>query len=415
MSASAADPGCTRRAVLAQLGAVCAAGAAGMVASPARAAGTGDDGRTPTTALQVRTLHSELEQPWALATLPDGRLLVTEKPGRMRMLSADGRRVLATLAGLPPVAARGQGGLLDVALDPDFARDPWIYWAYSEPGDSGVAGFGATSGTAVARGRLAGDRLRDVAVIWRQQPKRSGSGHFGARLVFRPDGTLFITVGDRQADDPRAPGRAFAQNLATTLGKVVRINRDGSIPAGNPGFGVAGALPEIWSYGHRNPQGLTWSPAGDLWSVEHGPQGGDEINLIQRGSNYGWPLVTFGENYGGGKIGDGLTVKAGTTQPLHYWVPSIAPSGMAFLTSERYGKAWVGNLFVGSLKFGYLDRIALAQPFNGKVLREHRLLGELGERIRDVRQGPDGLLYVLTDSANGQLLRLQPNESTSTP
>ena len=359
-------------------------------------------------AVRPQLIASGLQHPWAVAFLPQGRYLVSERAGRMRVIESDGRLGPA-LAGLPDIAARGQGGLLDLVLDEDFSRNRTLYFCFSEPGVGG-------NSTALARARLATDetRLEQVQVIFSQKPKVQSTAHFGCRIALgqtqgKPDGMLFMTLGERftRKDD--------AQTLDNHHGKVIRVFKDGRVPADNPFAAQAGALPEIWSYGHRNPQGLTWSPAGDLWSVEHGPQGGDEINLIQRGSNYGWPLVTFGENYGGGKIGDGLTVKAGTTQPLHYWVPSIAPSGMAFLTSERYGKAWVGNLFVGSLKFGYLDRIALAQPFNGKVLREHRLLGELGERIRDVRQGPDGLLYVLTDSANGQLLRLKPNESTSTP
>jgi glucose/arabinose dehydrogenase len=359
-------------------------------------------------AVSPQLIASGLQHPWAVAFLPQGRYLVSERAGRMRVIESDGRLGPA-LAGLPDIAARGQGGLLDLVLDEDFSRNRTLYFCFSEPGVGG-------NSTALARARLATDetRLEQVQIIFSQKPKVQSTAHFGCRIALgqtqgKPDGMLFMTLGERftRKDD--------AQTLDNHHGKVIRVFKDGRVPADNPFAAQAGALPEIWSYGHRNPQGLTWSPAGDLWSVEHGPQGGDEINLIQRGSNYGWPLVTFGENYGGGKIGDGLTVKAGTTQPLHYWVPSIAPSGMAFLTSERYGKAWVGNLFVGSLKFGYLDRIALAQPFNGKVLREHRLLGELGERIRDVRQGPDGLLYVLTDSANGQLLRLQPNESTSTP
>lgn len=359
-------------------------------------------------AVRPQLIASGLQHPWAVAFLPQGRYLVSERAGRMRVIESDGRLGPA-LAGLPDIAARGQGGLLDLVLDEDFSRNRTLYFCFSEPGVGG-------NSTALARARLATDetRLEQVQVIFSQKPKVQSTAHFGCRIALgqtqgKPDGMLFMTLGERftRKDD--------AQTLDNHHGKVIRVFKDGRVPADNPFAAQAGALPEIWSYGHRNPQGLTWSPTGDLWSVEHGPQGGDEINLIQRGSNYGWPLVTFGENYGGGKIGDGLTVKAGTTQPLHYWVPSIAPSGMAFLTSERYGKAWVGNLFVGSLKFGYLDRIALAQPFKGKVLREHRLLGELGERIRDVRQGPDGLLYVLTDSANGQLLRLQPNESTSTP
>jgi glucose/arabinose dehydrogenase len=358
--------------------------------------------------VRPQVVASGLQHPWALAFLPQGRFLVSERPGDMRIIAADGR-VGPALAGLPEIAARGQGGLLDLVLDEDFARNRTLFFCFSEPGAGG-------NSTALARACLSVDetRLEQVQVIFSQKPKVQSIAHFGCRIALgqtqgKPDGMLFMTLGERftRKDD--------AQALDNHHGKVIRISKDGRVPGDNPFTAQTGALPEIWSYGHRNPQGLTWSPTGELWAVEHGPQGGDEINLIRRGSNYGWPVVTFGENYGGGKIGEGITSKAGMTQPLHYWLPSIAPSGMAFLTSERYGKAWVGNLFVGSLKFGYLDRIALAQPSKVAVVREHKLLVELGERIRDVRQGPDGLLYVLTDSANGRLLRLQPTESTSTP
>ena len=243
--------------------------------------------------------------------------------------------------------------------------------------------------------------LQDVRVIFSQRPKVESALHFGCRIAQASDGNLFVALGERyhRKDD--------AQKLDNHHGKVIRITPDGAAPPDNPYVKQPGALPEIWSYGHRNPQGASMGPDGKLWMHEHGPQGGDEINLPQPGRNYGWPVITYGENYGGGKMGEG-TQRAGMEQPLHYWVPSIAPSGMAFLTSERYGKAWRGNLFVGSLKFSYLDRIELSQPFGGKVVRENKLLADVGERIRDVRQGPDGLLYVLTDSASGRLIRLQP-------
>lgn len=356
-----------------------------------------------------------LQNPWALAFLPDGSFLVTERAGRLRVVSADGK-LAAPLTGLPAIAAEGQGGLLDVVLDADFARNRSLYFCFSEPGTKGTANANANS-TALARATLSADqtRLEGVKVIFSQKPKVSSSAHFGCRIVEsrspgangKPDGKLFLTLGERYSrkDD--------AQKLDNHHGKIVRINKDGSVPTDNPFVGRAGALPEIWSYGHRNPQGATLSPDGLLWTNEHGPQGGDEINLPKAGANYGWPVITYGENYGGGKMGDGLTSQPGMEQPLHYWVPSIAPSGMAFLTSERYGKAWQGNLFVGSLKFGYLDRIELSAPFGGrdggKVVRENKLLSEAGERIRDVRQGPDGLLYVLTDNSNGKLVRLLPN------
>jgi len=337
-----------------------------------------------------------LQNPWAVAFLPEGRFLVTERPGRMRVVEADGR-LNPPLAGVPAVAAGGQGGLLDVVTDADFAKNRTVYFCYSEPGEGG-------NSTALARASLSADRsrLEQVQVLFSQKPKFASSAHFGCRIVETRDGKLLLSLGDRfhRKDD--------AQTLDNHHGKTVRIHKDGSVPADNPFMGKAGALPEIWSYGHRNPQGATLAPDGSYWLVEHGPQGGDEINLPHPGRNYGWPVITYGENYGGGKIGDGLTQKAGMEQPLHYWVPSIAPSGMVFLTSDRYGAAWKGNLFVGSLKFSYLDRIELAAPFTGKVVRESKLLADLGQRIRDVRQGPDGLLYVLTDSTNGRLVRLLP-------
>lgn len=265
----------------------------------------------------------------------------------------------------------------------------------------------------MARARLSEDtrRLTEVQVIFSQQPKVASNAHFGCRIAEgqrqgAPDGSLYLALGERfsHKDD--------AQRLDNHHGKVIRIHKDGSVPADNPFAGPntrpAGARPEIWSYGHRNPQGLVQAPDGALWEIEHGPQGGDEINLLQAGRNYGWPVITFGENYGGGPIGNGLTAQAGMEQALHYWTPSIAPSGMAFVTSTRYGKAWTGNLVVGSLKFGYMARLELSAPFAGTVLRETRHLQSLGERVRDVRQGPDGWLYLLTDQAPGRLLRVLP-------
>lgn len=357
--------------------------------------------------VRPETVATGLQNPWGLAFLPDGRFLVSERPGRLRVVGRDGT-LGAPVAGLPEIAAGGQGGLLDVVLDSDFARNRSLYFCFSEP-----AARGSGNSTALVRATLSADdtRLDKIEVIFSQQPKVASSAHFGCRIVEgrtpglngRPDGKLFLTLGDRFSR------KEDAQTLGNHHGKVVRINKDGSVPQDNPFVNTRGALPEIWSYGHRNPQGATLAPDGALWVNEHGPQGGDEINLPKAGANYGWPVVTYGENYGGGKIGEGLTRKAGMAQPLHYWVPSIAPSGMAFLTSERYGKSWQGNLFVGSLKFCYLDRIELSEPFGGKVLRESKLLTEVGERIRDVRQGPDGLLYVLTDSRDGKLIRLLPN------
>jgi aldose sugar dehydrogenase len=355
-------------------------------------------------AMRPETVASGLQNPWALAFLPEGRFLVTEREGGLRVVQPDGK-VGAPIAGVPPVAARGQGGLLDVLLDGDFTRNRTLYFCFSEPGAGGA------NSTALARATLSADnaRLDNVKVIFSQKPKFASSAHFGCRIVESrtpgangaPDGKLFLTLGDRFSR------KEDAQTLGNHHGKIMRINKDGSVPADNPFAVKAGALPEIWSIGHRNLQGATLAPDGALWVHEHGPQGGDEINLPKPGANYGWPVITYGENYGGGAIGDGITSKPGLEQPLHYWVPSIAPSGMAFLTSDKYGKAWQGNLFVGSLKFGYLARLELAEPFGGKVRRETKLLEGIG-RVRDVRQGPDGLLYVLTDSSNGKLLRLLP-------
>jgi glucose/arabinose dehydrogenase len=343
--------------------------------------------------LGTQVVAAGLEQPWAVAFLPDGRFLVTERPGRMRIVSADGR-VSPPLQGVPQVVAAGQGGLLDLVLDAGFERNRTLFFCFSEPGAGG-------NSTALARAELAADgsRLEQVKVIFSQQPKVASNLHFGCRIAQAADGNLFLTLGERFSR------KEDAQKLDNHHGKVLRLTRDGAAAPGNPFAGRPGALPEIWSYGHRNSQGATIGPDGALWMHEHGPQGGDEINLPQAGRNYGWPVITYGENYGGGPIGEGITRREGMEQPLHHWVPSIAPSGMAFLTSDRYGAAMKGNLFVGSLKFAYLDRIELA---GGKVVREHKLIAQQGERVRDVRQGPDGLLYVLTDSRNGKLLRLLP-------
>jgi glucose/arabinose dehydrogenase len=335
-----------------------------------------------------------LERPWGLAFLPDGRLLVTERPGRLRIVAAGGG-LSAPLAGVPAVYARGQGGLLDVALSPTFARDRLVYLSFSEPGPGGA-------GTAVARGRLGERGLEGTQVIWRQQPKVDGPNHWGSRLVFRPDGTLFVTLGERFAYRDRA------QDLSTTLGKIVRINPDGSTPRDNPfagssSGGHAGALPEIWSYGHRNVQAATLDAEGRLWTVEHGAMGGDELNRPEAGKNYGWPVITYGVDYSGEKIGIG-TAKPGMEQPVYYWDPVIAPSGAVFYTGSAFPE-WRGDLLVGSLRPGGLVRLRL---HNGRVVLEERYLHDLGERIRDVRQGPDGGLYLLTDETRGRIIRLEP-------
>jgi glucose/arabinose dehydrogenase len=344
-------------------------------------------------ALKPVTVASGLRNPWSLAFLPDGRMLVTEKAGTMRIVWPDGR-VGDPLQGVPRVESAGQGGLLDVALDPKFADNALVYWSYSEADPDGGRG----NSTAVARARLEGNALREVRVIFRQAPKFASSAHFGSRLVFARDGRLFVTLGDRflRRDD--------AQTLDNDHGKIVRIESDGRIPADNPFVGRAGARPEIWSMGHRNVQGAALHPAtGELWADEHGPQGGDELNLVERGKNYGWPVITYGAEYGSGaKIGEG-TAKAGMEQPLTYWVPSIATSGLAFLTSDRY-PGWKGSAFIGALKAQLLVRLELD---GRKVVREERLLQGFGERIRDVRQGPDGWLYLLTDSSNGRIVRLE--------
>jgi aldose sugar dehydrogenase len=335
-----------------------------------------------------------LERPWGLAFLPDGRMLVTEKRGRMRVVGTDGRPS-APLDGVPKVHSRGQGGLLDVVLDPNFAENRLIYFSYAEPGEGGA-------GTAVARARLGEDRLENVSVIFRQRPKVEGSNHFGSRLVFDRDGKLFVTLGDRNQ-------RARAQNLGEHLGKVVRINPDGTALRDNPFPGRSGVLAEIWSYGHRNVQGATLHPeTGALWTVEHGARGGDEINIPQRGRNYGWPVITYGVDYSGAKIGEG-TKKAGMEQPVHYWDPSIAPSGMSFYTGDRYPE-WRGDLFVGSLKFGLVSRLELD---GSRVLREERLFEGFDSRVRDIVQGPDGLLYLLTDESDGAVIRVEAPAQTS--
>jgi glucose/arabinose dehydrogenase len=342
--------------------------------------------------LRPVVVAKSLEHPWALAFLPEGHLLVTERPGRMRIVERDGK-LGEPLAGLPAVVAAGQGGLLDVSLHPQFASNRLVYWTYSEAGDGGAS-------TAVARGRLDGNRLADVQVIFRQLPKvGGGSNHFGSRLVWSRDGTLFVGLGDRfnRKDD--------AQTLDNHMGKLVRIDADGKAPADNPFAARAGARPEIWSYGHRNIQGAALHPdSGQLWTVEHGPQGGDELNVPAAGANHGWPVITYGRNYGiGTKIGEG-TERDDIAPPIHYWAPtSIAPSGMAFLTSDRY-PGWKGNLFIGALRGSHLVRLELD---GRKVVREEQLLTDRNPRIRDVRQGPDGWLYVLTDSPDGQIWRLE--------
>lgn len=337
-----------------------------------------------------------LEHPWAIAFLPDGRMLVTERPGRMRIVAKDGT-LSAPLRGVPKVDARDQGGLLDVILDPGFDKNQTIYFSYAEPRGNGK------NGTAVARARLVGDRLSNVQVIWRMKPDFKSEKHFGSRLVFSRDGTLFITTGERSV----LAGRKQAQDLGSAFGKIVRIHPDGRIPKDNPFVGKRGALPEIWSYGHRNIQSAALHPeTGHLWIVEHGARGGDEINIAEKGKNYGWPVIAYGVEYSGEKIGKGITQAPGMEQPIYYWDPVIAPSGMAFYTADLF-PAWKGSLFVGGLAPGRLVRLTLDGE---RVIGEERLL-EGRARMRDVRVGPDGAIYLVTDEDNGEVLKLVPGES----
>ena len=347
--------------------------------------------KTQEHAIRVVRVTEGLDHPWGLAFLPDGRMLVTERPGRLRIVGKNGKLDPQPVAGLPEIAATGQGGLLDVALHPRFADNGLVYFSYTARGDTGV-------GTEVARGKLAGNRLEAVQVIFRQHPKGGTGVHFGSRLVFDRDGYLFITLGERGQ-------RERAQKSDDHAGSVIRLHDDGRVPKDNPFVGKAGWKPEKYDLGHRNQQGAALNPqTGKLWTHEHGPQGGDEINVIWPGTNYGWPVITYGVEYViGTKIGEG-THKDGMAQPIHYWIPSIAPSGMAFYAGDKFPQ-WRGDLFVGSLKFELLVRLKLDGE---KVVKEERLLKGLFGRIRDVRNGPDGYLYLLTDESNGVLARLEP-------
>lgn len=340
--------------------------------------------------VRVETVAQGFEHPWGLGFLPDGRMLVTERAGRLRVVSPEGR-VSAPVAGVPAVVARGQGGLLDVALAPDFASSRLVFLAYAEVGPND------TAGTSVARGRLnaAGTALEAVSVIFRQHPKVDGPNHWGARLVFRGDGTLFVTLGDRYKFDP-------AQDPASHLGKIVRINPDGSIPRDNPFVGRPRILPEIWSLGHRNIQGAALHPrTGALWIAEMGPRGGDELNQPQAGKNYGWPLVSWGTHYNLASIPE-PTTRPDLTGSVHHWVPSIAPSGMAIYTGDLF-PAWRDSVLIGALRGAAIARVTLR---DGAFVAEERIA--MGTRIRDVRQGPDGAVYLLTDEDRGRLLRLSP-------
>jgi glucose/arabinose dehydrogenase len=353
--------------------------------------------RKSNVAFDVVTVGKGLANPWAVAFLPNGKMLVTERPGRLRILSADGS-LSEPATGLPTVDARGQGGLLDVTLDPAFGANGLIYWSYAEP-------RGGMNNTAVARAKLIDGtppRLENVQVIYHQHPSLDSRQHFGSRLVFARDGKLFVTQGERSI----TPGRMQSQSMDGLLGKIVRINPDGSVPPDNPFVGREGVPPEIWSIGHRNVQAAALHPTtGELWEVEHGTRGGDELNVARKGKDYGWPTIAYGIEYAGGPITEGITQHEGMEQPLYYWDPVIAPSGMAFYTGDLF-PAWKGNLFVGGHATNDLVRLEL----NGeKVVGEERLLKDLGARIRDVRQGPDGALWVVTDDrSDGKVLKLVP-------
>lgn len=353
--------------------------------------------RAPGVVTQARLMHTVvaegLQNPWGLALLPDGRWLVTEKPGRLRVVTTEGQ-ISDPVQGLPAVDARGQGGLLDVITSPTFGQDRLIYWSYAEPRQGG-------NGTAVARARLSDDlsRVENVQVIFRVQPTYDGDKHFGSSLAFAPDGTLFITVGER-SDKPMRPQ---AQDLGSHLGKTIRINADGSVPQDNPFVGQAGARPEIWSFGHRNAQGVAIQPGtGAVWTVEHGARGGDEVNLDKAGLNYGWPDAAYGIEYAGGAIGEGATQHPGTEQPVYYWDPVIAPGGAVFYEGPMFPN-WNGNLLVAGLREKHIARLVIQ---NDRVVGEERLLSDLGERIRDVAVGPDGSVWAISDERNGKLVRL---------
>jgi glucose/arabinose dehydrogenase len=344
--------------------------------------------------IRVETVVSGLSNPWGLAFLPDGRMLVTERPGRMRIATRDGT-LSAPIAGVPKVLAQNQGGLLDVIIDRDFAKNSTIYFCYADPADGGGAQ------TALARATLDASnppKLTNVKRIFRQDGPPSNGLHFGCRIVQARDGNLFLTTGDHYGP------RDLAQTLDNHLGKVIRIAPDGSVPKDNPFVGRPGAKPEIWSYGHRNSQGATLHPVtGKLWMHEHGPQGGDELNIPEAGRNYGWPVIGYGVNYGGAKIHEG-THKAGMEQPIRQWTPVIAPSGLTIYTGGLFPQ-WKGNAFIGGLRSATLVRLELDGE---KVTGEERMLRQLNERIRDVRTGPDGALYLLTDNAAGRILRIAP-------
>ena len=363
---------------------------------PAFAGQTRAPVKTANVAIEVETVAQGLDTPWAMEFLPDGRILVTERSGGFRIVARDGKVGPATSAD-PPVLVKGQGGLLDVALDPGFARNSTIYWTYSEPLPDG------TNRTALAKGilQVAGTqpRIRNVSVIFRQKPAWASGLHFGSRIVFAPDGKLFLTLGERSVPE----ARGLSQDLTTDLGKVVRLEKDGRPAADNPFARRNDARPEIWSYGHRNIQAAAIEPAtGKLWIVEHGPQGGDEVNVPEAGKNYGWPIITYGIEYSGPKIGEGITQKEGLEQPVYYWDPNIAPSSLLFYTGDAF-PAWRNSAFIGGLAGQKIVRLTIE---NGRVTGEEWLLDTAEHRFRDLKQGPDGFIYALTEE--GLILRIRP-------
>ena len=343
----------------------------------------------------VETVADGLDYVWGIAFLPDGSMLVTEKPGRLRRVTTAGA-VSTPIRGLPPVVYENQGGLLDVALHPDFAANRWVYFTYSRPGAGG-------SSTALGRGTLSKDMtaLRQVSVLWTSGPRFDGAGHFGSRIAFDGKGHLYVGTGDRQ----QYPSDDIAQRRDNTLGKIVRLRDDGSVPADNPFVGQDGIDPAIWSYGHRNPQGLAFEPAtGMLYELEHGPLGGDELNIIRKGRNYGWPVVSWGVNYDGSPVGTGKHRAPGMVNSIRHWTPVIAPGGMAFYDGRAF-KGWRGDILIGGLGAAALVRLEMK---DGEIVREQRFLTERGQRIRVVAIGPDGAIYLGTDESPAEILKLAP-------
>lgn len=364
-----------------------------LAATPVSAAQTNAP-EAPKTAIELTTVAKGLENPWALEFLPDGRMLVTEKPGRLRIVAKDGK-IGPPIKGVPEVVTENQAGLLDVALAPDYPESGLIYFSYSEPREQGK------NGTSVARAKLVpradGGELQDLKVIFRQEPAYKSGYHFGSRLVFAPDGSLFVTLGERNAL------RKEAQNPANHIGKIVHITKDGEPADGNPK--KEGWDPKVWSIGHRNVQGAVLDPAtGQLWTLEHGPQGGDELNHPEAGKNYGWPIITYGKEYSGGAVGEGITSKPGLEQPVYYWTPSIATSALLLYTGDLFPE-WKGNFLVGALKYMQVQRLVMK---DGEVVAHEVLADDIGERVRDVKQGPDGAVYLVTDDANGRIVRMAP-------